>query len=227
MENSTTVGTLAKSAAILAAVELGPQDLSDLVAITGQPRATCHRLAGALLDLRMLTRNPAGQYVIGPRIAELAAASDSDRLRAVALPVLRGLRDETGESAQIFRRQGDQRLCVASVEPDTGLRDTVPEGQLLTMTAGSAAQVLVAWSDSDSSFDPKLLRKVRDRGWAHSISQRESGVASVSAPVWSGGTVVAAVSISGPSVRLEARTASNVSKPLVAAATAIGEGLVP
>ena len=225
MENSSTVGTLNKAGAILAAVELGPQDLNELMAITGQPRATCHRLAGALEDLRLLDRNAAGQYVIGPRIAELAAAADGDRLRTVALPALRLLRDQTGESAQIYRRQGDKRLCVASVEPDVGLRDTVPEGQLLTMDAGSAAQVLAAWSGADNSFDAKLLRKVRERGWAHSVGQRESGVASISAPVWSAGKVVAAVSISGPSVRLDARTAEDVSGLVVAAAAQVSGSL--
>lgn len=225
MDNSSTVGTLTKAGNILSAVEVGPQDLSDLVAITGQPRATCHRLATALTELRMLDRNQAGQYVIGPRILELAAAADADRLRAVATPVLRRLRDQTGESAQVYRQQGDQRLCVASVEPATGLRDTVPEGALLTMSAGSAAQVLAAWSGDSSHFDPKLLGKVRERGWAHSMEQRESGVASVSAPVWSANRVVAAISISGPSTRLDNRTAGTVSTVVIEAAADVGEGL--
>lgn len=203
MENSSTVGTLAKAGAILDAVEVGPQDLADLVALTGIPRATCHRLATALVDLRLLARLD-NRYAIGPRIAELHAATGQDRLRAVALPALRRLRDDTGESAQIYRRQGHQRLCVASVEPATGLRDTVPEGALLTMSAGSAAQVLAAWSDP-GVFEPSLLETVRRQGWAQSVGEREQGVASVSAPVWSGQRVVAAVSISGPIDRLTRR----------------------
>jgi len=215
---------LAKAGAILDAVELGPQDLTELVALAGLPRATCHRLAAALVDLRLLTRSD-GRYAIGPRIVELAAATTADRLRAVALPTLRRLRDETRESAQVYRRQGERRLCVASVEPPTGLRDTVPEGALLTMSAGSAAQVLTAWAPARSAFAPALLDDVRQRGWAQSVGEREAGVASVSAPVWSGERVVAAVSISGPIDRLSRQPGVVFGEQVVAAAARVSEDL--
>ncbi len=224
MDNTNTVGTLAKAGAILDAVELGPQDLTEVVALTGLPRATCHRLAAALVDLRLLTRSD-GRYAIGPRIGELAAATTADRLRAVALPTLRRLRDETRESAQVYRRQGERRLCVASVEPPTGLRDTVPEGALLTMSAGSAAQVLTAWTQARSAFPTALLDDVRRQGWAQSVGEREAGVASVSAPVWSGERVVAAVSISGPIDRLSRQPGVVFGEQVVAAAGRVSEDL--
>lgn len=217
MDNSNTVGTLSKAGAILDAVELGPQDLAELVALTGLPRATCHRLAGALVELRLLARSQT-RYTLGPRIAELHAATGADRLRTVALPTLRRLRDETGESAQLYRRQGSERVCVATAEPATGLRDTVPEGAVLTMSAGSAAQVLSAWSPQGSGFTENILAAVRRRGWAESVGEREAGVASVSAPVWSGERVIAAVSISGPIDRLGKRPGRLFADAVVAAA---------
>ena len=225
MDKANTVGTLVKAGAILDAVELGPQDLSDLAAITAIPRATCHRLAGALVDLRLLTKDDLGRYLVGPRVSELNAAAGADRLRSVALPSLRRLRDTTGESAQIYRRQGQRRLCVASVEPATGLRDTVPEGALLTMAAGSAAQVLSAWSDTASEFSAQALAEVRRRGWAQSVAEREAGVASVSAPVWSGERVVAAVSISGPIDRMSRRPGPRFAAEVVDAAAQVQRDL--
>src|ERR687886_534783 len=117
------------------------------------------------------------------------------------------LRDHTGESAQLYRRQGDQRICVAAAERPMGLRDSIPVGSALTMRAGSAAQVLLAWEEPDrlhrglqgARFTATTLSAVRRRGWAQSIGEREQGVASVSAPVRApSGKVVAAVSISGP-----------------------------
>ena len=225
MDNGNTVGTLSKAALLLDALEVGPQDLGHLVEITGLPRATAHRLASALLALRFVARDQQGRYLIGPRITELAAATDQDRLRAAALPALRRLRDETGESAQVYRRQGDGRLCVASVEPATGLRDTVPEGAVLTMTAGSAAQVLAAWSDEGFGFSPRQLAWVRRQGWAESIGEREPGVGSVSAPVRSGDRAVAAVSISGPLGRLTRQPGKRFSRQVLQAAQAIEEAL--
>ena len=116
------------------ALEVGPQDLNDLSVLTGQPRATPPTGIRAGWP-RWVDKDDSGRYTIGPRLHELSAASSGDRLRTVALLTLRRLRDDTGESAQIYRRKGNRRPCVASVEPATGLRDTVPEGAVLTMSA--------------------------------------------------------------------------------------------
>jgi DNA-binding IclR family transcriptional regulator len=79
------------------------------------------------------------------------------------------------------------------------------------MTAGSAAKVLLAYSDpatqqavlAEAVFTDRALAEVRRRGWAQSVAEREPGVASVSAPVReAGGAVIAAVSVSGPIDRL-------------------------
>jgi DNA-binding IclR family transcriptional regulator len=125
--------------------------------------------------------------------------------------VLVQLRDLTGESAQLYRRQGDVRVCVAAAERTSGLRDTVPIGAALPMSAGSAAQVLLAWEEGErmhrglrgAKFTAATLATVRRRGWAASAAEREAGVASVSAPVrGAGGKVLAAISVSGPIERL-------------------------
>jgi DNA-binding IclR family transcriptional regulator len=152
-----------------------------------------------------------GRFVLGPRLGELASAAGEDRLLAAAGPVLAHLRDSTGESAQLFRRQGESRVCVAAAERPYGLRDTIPVGAALTMLAGSAAQILLAWEEPErlhrglhgARFSATALAGVRRRGWAQSVGEREPGVASVSAPVRGpSNKVVAAVSVSGPIERL-------------------------
>ena len=40
-------------------------------------------------------------------------------------------------------------VCIAAVERTSGLRDSIPVGAMLSMEAGSAAQILLAWEDSD------------------------------------------------------------------------------
>src|SRR5512133_3994629 len=141
MDNSSGVGVLDKAALVLAALESGPATLAGLVAGTGLARPTAHRLAVALEHHRLVARDLQGRFVLGPRLAELATAAGEDRLLAAAGPVLTALRDHTGESAQLYRRQGDLRVCVAAAERPMGLRDSIPVGGALTMEAGSAAQV--------------------------------------------------------------------------------------
>lgn len=209
MGQHSGIGVLDKSVAILDAVAASPCSLADLVDTTGLPRATAHRLAVALEVHRMLARDGDGRFVIGARLGQLGAARP-DVLLGAAGPVLAWIRDECGESAQLYRRDGAMRVCVAAAERATGLRTTVPLGARLPLTAGSGAQILRAWDSERSDdrlvgaqFTSRTLAEVRRRGWAQSVAQREAGVASVSAPVRDpAGTVVAAVSISGPIERL-------------------------
>jgi DNA-binding IclR family transcriptional regulator len=209
--NNSGIGVLDKAVAILSTLEAGPHSLAELVATTGIARPTAHRLAVALEFHRLVARDLTGRFVLGPRSAELGAAAGEDRLLAAAAPALSALRDATGESAQLYRRQGDLRICVAVAERLSGLRDSVPVGAALTMQAGSAAQILLAWEDSEkihrgltnARFTAAQLSADRRRGWAQSVGEREAGVASVSAPVRApNGKVIAAVSISGPIERL-------------------------
>ena len=208
VEQTSGVGVLDKSVLVLEAVEAGATTLAALVERTGLSRATVHRLAVALEVHRLLARDREGRWRLGPRLGELSGAPAGDALLERAASVLARLRDATGESAQLYRRQGDRRICVAAAERGSGLRDTVPVGTSLPMTAGSAAQVLLAWTPEDplvrtAAFTARTLSEVRRRGWAHSVAERESGVASVSSAVRGrDGRVLAAVSVSGPLDRL-------------------------
>lgn len=229
-----------KAAQVLDALEAGPTTLAQLVAATGLARPTVHRLAQALAHHRLVSRDIHGRFVLGGRLVELASAAGEDRLIAASGPVLIALRDATGESAQIFRRQGEWRVCVASAERPIGLRDTIPVGTKLSMKAGSAAQVLLAWEDHERLFDglqnarftPTVLAGVRRRGWAQSLGEREMGVASVSAPIRGpSGRIIAAVSISGPIERLtrqpgrlHAEVVSNAARSLTEALKKSGVG---
>jgi DNA-binding IclR family transcriptional regulator len=211
VDRHSGVGVLDKAAALLTALETGPASLAQLVVSTGLARPTVHRLAVALEHHRLVARDQQGRFMLGPRVAELAAATNEDRLAVAAAPILAALRDHTGESAQVYRRHGEHRVCVSAAERPTGLRDSVAVGAILSMHAGSAAQVLLAWEEPErlqrglggARFNATTLAAVRRRGWAQSAGEREPGVASVSAPVRGpNGRVVAAMSISGPIERL-------------------------
>lgn len=209
MGQRSGVGVLDKAVTILESTADGAS-LAELVERSGLPRATAHRLAQALEVHGLLSRDADGRWHPGRRLGELATSAPDPLLR-YAPAVLRALRDGTGESVQLYRRRGDQRLCVAASERASGLRDTVPVGALLSLVAGSGAQVLLAWEPPAdvlpllhrARFSARTLADVRRRGWAQSVAEREPGVASVSAPVRDrAGRVVAAVSVSGPIDRL-------------------------
>jgi DNA-binding IclR family transcriptional regulator len=222
------VAVLDKAVAILRAVAEEPATLAELVSRTGLPRATAHRLAVALEGHRLVRRTPEGAWVPGPLLGELGRGGAD--IADLAARHLVALRDASGESAQFYVRDGASRVCVAAAERTSGLRDTVPVGARLPMTAGSAAHALLAFTPAEevtrllpsASFTARTLLDVRRRGWAHSVAEREPGVASLSAPVRDGsGAVLGAVSISGPVERLGRRPSPEVIGAVLDAAAAI------
>jgi DNA-binding IclR family transcriptional regulator len=223
------IGVLDKAVGVLHSVAESPCGLADLCERTGLPRATAHRLAAGLEVHRLLARDAEGRWRLGPALTELAGRVHDPLLPAGAA-VLPRLREITGESVQLYRREGLFRICIAALEPLSGLRDTVPVGSRLPMSAGSGAKVLLAYSDTatqqavlpTAKFTERTLAEVRKRGWAQSAAEREPGVASVSAPVRDAhGAVIAAVSVSGPIDRMGRRPGARWAADLLAASEAL------
>ena len=209
----TGVGTLDRAVAILGAVEAGARTFTAVARTTGLPRSTAHRLLKALTAHGFLAFDPGDGYRLGHRLLQLGAQARREApLRELAHPVLGRLADETGESAQLYVRMGDVRVCVDVVESRNELRTIVPVGAALPLSAGSAAKVFLAWDPhrmrqirhaGDPDRFARDVDQVRGRGWASSAGEREAGVGSVSAPVvGAGDTLVAVVSVSGPSARM-------------------------
>ena len=229
MRQHSGIGVLDKAVGVLHSVAESPCGLAELCTRTGLPRATAHRLAAGLEVHRLLARDNEGRWRLGPALTELAGQVN-DPLLSAAGAVLPRLREITGESVQLYRREGMARVCVMALEPPSGLRDTVPVGSRLPMTAGSGAKVLLAYSDPatqqavlpTAKFTDRVLAEVRRRGWAQSAAEREPGVASVSAPVRDNrGAVIAAVSVSGPIDRMGRRPGVRWASDLLAAAEAL------
>jgi len=208
----------------------GPCSLADLQRSTGLPRPTAYRLAVALEHHGVVTRDDAGRFRLGHRLAAWGAVAGRG-LADAGRPVLARLGEETGESAQLYVREGDERVCIAVHERPSGLRDTVLLGAGFPLDRGSGGKVLLAWAGDGASFGvaPKELAAVRRRGFADSVGEREAGVASVSAPVFDGsGAVVAAISVSGPIDRLGPNPGRRLGPAVTAAAgdlsAALGAG---
>jgi DNA-binding IclR family transcriptional regulator len=179
------VGVLDKAIGVLTAIERGPRSLAELVTATGLSRATAHRLAVALQAHGLVRRDEDGRFTLGLRLIGLGhAAAEAVPGWLDARSALTWLQEQTGESVQLYVRDGDVRVCVESLEAPHELRTIVPVGARLPLDRGSAGRVLLHAATT---------------GWVESVEERQAGVASVSAPVLDpSGRVMAAVSVSGP-----------------------------
>lgn len=210
MDILTGVGVLDKSVRMLQTVAAtAPASLAEVQVASGIPRATAHRLLAALEQHGLVRRDDSGRYCLGLGLISLGQrAAEQFPLAERAHPVLAALRDDTGESVQLFVREPGGRRCVVSLQSPHGLRWIVPEGALLPSEVGSAGRVLAG--------------DIGPHRWTESVEEREPGVASVSAAVRDRThAIVAAVSVSGPVERLSRSPGARFGGAVVAAAAGI------
>ena len=111
------VSVLDRIIAILDAVKEsgGSITITELAARTSMPKSTVSRLVAELTAQRYLERTDEG-VTLGLRLFELGArASLPRRLLAAAAPVIRNLRDVTGERVGLWVQQGTDMVSIAAV----------------------------------------------------------------------------------------------------------------
>lgn len=210
--------------------ESGPLPPAALIARTGYARPTVYRLLGLMEQHGLVFREPEGPFRLSLRLLRWGrqAAATLDLVK-LSRPILAALNRMTGESVQLFIREGSVRVCAAAVELAAGLRDTVPVGSRLPLTRGSAGKIFMA-HDVMGSLAQELTPEERDRiqhdGWAESVAEREPGVASVSAAIKdAAGMIRAAICISGPVSRLGEHPGQRLAQPVRIAANLIEAAL--
>ncbi|WP_199430199.1 IclR family transcriptional regulator [Qaidamihabitans albus] len=212
---------------------------------TGLPTSTTIRLLQNLAAEGFLDVDD-GRYVVGLRVLRWAHTRRVDsRLAERAQPELNLLRDQTGETAVLFVRQGLQRVLVALAETRHEVVRLVSLGQVMPLHAGSAGKVFLAFGEQARELalaaplpawtpatitDPARLRRhcaaIRDRGWAESVAERDSGTASISAPIYDhAGRLAAAIGIGVPQQRFTEDKRVRWAGAVAAAARRLSAGL--
>ncbi|MFI1227164.1 MULTISPECIES: IclR family transcriptional regulator [unclassified Streptomyces] len=227
------VGVLDKASAILSMIERHPATLSQLVAFSGLPRPTVHRIAVALERLDLLARDIQGRFVLGHRLGHMSVGAQRDRLVQVADEVLADLSLRTGMVARLHRRRDNLHICIASSKDAVTGVESLPVGTARPAKAGPIAQTLLAWEDPedlyeglrDARFNAAQLSLVRQRGWAYGPDGSESGLV-LAVPVWGGeNRVVAALVLAGSQIRMPDVPTRALRGTAIDAATELGDAL--
>jgi DNA-binding IclR family transcriptional regulator len=196
-------------------------------------RSTVHRLLSVLEAEGLIARENTlgeartGAYRLGPTLVSLGGlALRQINLRAIALPHLRQLAQKSGETVDLEILIGGEVMIVEEVPGEHVLRVGVGDniGARYPAHTTSTGKLLLADLSDDELKDAlpgKLaaltphtladkqalrieLAKVRQQGWAQSWEELELGLAAIGAPIHGrDGNVIAAVSVSGPTVRID------------------------
>jgi DNA-binding IclR family transcriptional regulator len=220
------------------------RSLRELVQLTGLPKSTVVRLLGTLGNHGIITSPSESTYSVGPSFLRWVKLAEAMwEVGAEARQVMTALRDDCGETVNIYIRQDLHRICVAQVEGTTTVRSVVRVGEPYSMTAGAAARVLLggcpdtvleALSAQDPHIDGAALRTsaagAREAGFAITHGDRELGASAVAVPIVAAdGRVLAALSLSGPTSRFTADRCAQYVEAVTQAArriSAVGLGTV-
>jgi DNA-binding IclR family transcriptional regulator len=199
----TGVAAVNRALSILKAFEdsVDGMTLADLTTATGLYHSTILRLCESLESFGYLKRLADGRYMLGPTLFHLGMIyQGSFRLQDYALPVLRELVKQTGETAAVYVREDDVRLCLYRLEWQRSVRMHVREGERLTLEKGAAGKVLLAFAGDKGA----TLKKVRDAGYAVSLGERDAESAAIAVPVFGvGQKLICAISLGIPRYRFD------------------------
>ena len=227
----------------------GTAGVSELASDIGVHKSTAFRLLGALEDRGLVEQTrERGKYRLGLGILRLARTVPG-RLDLVGQgrPVCEELALAFGETVNLAVLRSHHAVNVDQSRGAAAIAAHNWVGQLTPLHATSSGKILLAHQPPDARkrlLDAAGLPKFTARtvtsrralarqltaaladGYAMTVEEYEDGLNAVAAPVLDHtGSVVAAVSVSGPAFRLGARRMADVAEALVAGADRISERL--
>jgi DNA-binding IclR family transcriptional regulator len=180
--------------------------LAELSRRSGYYKSTLTRMLNSLEDGGLVVRHEDKSYSLGAVLMRLGSTYQSSlRLESLVRPALRKLVQAADESASLFRREGESRLCLFREESGHNVRDQVREGDFLPLGKGAAGQVLKDFDNitiHDSRLNELLSAMPRI-----SYGERDPAAAGMAMPVFSEiEGLTGALTLSGPVTRFtEAR----------------------
>ena len=220
-----------------------PQDdaltVSELIRRVDLSRPTLYRLLRTLQRKQFLSASGDPQrFRLGPAVAQLSHVWTAGLDLGTAVePMMRRLRDETGETVALFVPEGASRLCIAEVPSSQPLSFRRGVGYRERLTVGASSNVILAYMPSPLpklDVDPKKdnkkfareLAAIKERGFAISQEELIQGALALSAPLFDGtGRVAGSLSVFGPSARLGPAQVAKLAKLLLREAQEISQML--
>lgn len=253
LERKEGVRAVLRTLDILDALADGPRSLGAIAREVGLPKTTVYRLLLTLEQREVVTRGSGvEEFRLGPRLLYLGLlVRDSSSLHEAALPLMRELREQLGETVNLNICVGNERLCIASLEGTHRVRMQGVMGERSPLHSGAAARAILAFMPGarveayisenlltrvtgETITDPERLRAIlaedRARGYVISNGERTEGVTSVGAPIWDAGReVVASLNVSGPTERMQKHSLEEMGMQTRQAALAVSArlGYVP
>ncbi|WP_395516957.1 IclR family transcriptional regulator [Pseudorhizobium flavum] len=113
-------------------------------------------------------------------------------------PLLAQLVDQTGESAAVYVREGQERLCLFRHDSHQSIRHSARVGDLMPLELGAPGRVILAFTGKTGT----VYDEIRQKGFYATFGERDPQVASLAVPIFRDGTnLFGSLALTGPPAR--------------------------
>jgi len=241
---SQSIQSVERAAHILRVLsEGGPMGLTDVARQVGLGMSTTHRILASLCGVELARGDTnTRQYSLGYGLLQLTTNwLNGFEVRTAAIPVLRMLRQSTGETVCLNVRDADQRIPVERLDTSREIRYVVDLGRPQPLHAGAGGKAILAFLpdaeihqliDATSMSRSKAkrlmaeLENIRQAGSSVTKGEQVAGACSISAPVFNHeGVVTASISILCLESTLRAKTEKDFRREVRDAAEIVSRDL--
>lgn len=227
----------------------GSLSLTEIVERTGMPRTTIHRIVASLREIGLIDQDGRrGDYRLGLRMFHYGSVVMANLdLNRHAHPHVLALHQITGEIVHLHMFDGSQMVCIEREEMGDVRNTTLTVIEAAPVHCTSVGKAFLAFQEPDvlqrivaeeglerrtehTLFSMEALTAdlelVRQRGFAFDLEENEIGVQCVGAPIRdSRGRVFAAISVSGPTSRMQLARLQGLSSLVIQMADRISREL--
>lgn len=223
-----------------------PVNLKHLALQTGLHPSTAHRILAVMVDNRLVDRVEPGTYRLGIRLLELGNLVKSRiSVRQVALPYMQTLHQQLGETVNLSVRHADEVVYVERAASSTSMMRVVQIiGARAPLHITAVGKIFLSADEPEEwhqyvrrtglpRYTPNTytdaqalaleLERIRRQGYALDNEEAEKGVSCIGAGIYNDeGRLVAGLSVSAPSDRLNRAWAGHVKTTADTISRAIG-----
>lgn len=223
-----------------------PVNLKQLATETRLHPSTAHRILSVMVDNRLVDRIEPGTYRLGIRLLELGSLVKSRiSVRQEALPHMQQLQQTLGETVNLSVRHDDEVVYIERTAGNNSMMRVVQIiGARAPLHITAVGKLFLAEDGPDKCIDyarrtglPKYtdntlsdadtlareIEKIRRQGYAVDDEEAEKGVSCIGAGIFNDeGRLVAGLSVSAPSDRLDKNWSAQVRQTAERISRAIG-----
>lgn len=201
--NSSGVAAVERAASLLEAFtdrdfSLSLGELSRRVELD---KSTVLRIARSLAKHGLLLRNEDASWRLGPKLMKLGNIYQSTfRASDIIEPLLAEVVEKTGESAAVYVREGQERVCLFRHDSHQSIRHSARIGDTMPLDRGAPGRVILAFGGRSG----EVYDQIREAGFHITYGERDPQVASIAVPIYRDGTnLFGSMAVTGPPARFD------------------------